>query len=264
MIETREVSNEIKYEFEFSFCTLMTKKHEYEKLLDSLEKKGFNSENSEFLYLDNSISNKYDAFKGLRQLIANSKGEYIVLLHQDIILYDDINILRKRISELEKKDKNWAVAGNAGAREPKNYFIKVTDRNNNLKLLGKNFPALVNSLDEDLIILKKNAGITFSNDLSGFHFYGTDICMNAQQLGFNCYVIDFHVLHYGFGVLTKDFYESKNLFVKKYAKLKKGKFIQTTCIRFYIGSGFARFFWNWSPALFLAKEFYRFKNIISS
>jgi hypothetical protein len=31
--------------------------------------------------------------------------------------------------------------------------------------------------------------------ISGFHFYGADICLHAHQMGHSAYVIDFHLEH---------------------------------------------------------------------
>jgi hypothetical protein len=263
MINAVEVSQKLSYELEFSFCTLVTKPEEYQKMLDSLEKSGFNSLNAEFLYINNAAANVFDGFSGLRHFLSLAKGKYIFLLHQDIVFFDNIDILRNRLNELDKLDPNWAIAGNAGAREPKNYYIKVTDYKNNLFVKGDKLPAAVNSLDENLVIVKNEAQLTLSHDLNGFHFYATDLCQIAQNLGYTCYVIDFHVQHFGPGYLYNDFFESKSAFIKKYSKIRRAKFLQTTCIRLYVGAGLpGRYFWNSSVGMFLAKEFYRIYNFV--
>ena len=78
-------------------------------------KAGFNKTNSEFCYLDNRDKNAYDGYSGLNKAIHISKGQYIILIHQDVRLeFDNINDLRQKIQEIQAKDHNWAVLGNAG------------------------------------------------------------------------------------------------------------------------------------------------------
>ena len=97
--------------------------------------------------------------------------------------------------------------------------------------------------------------------MEGFHFYGTDICLQAAKKGYRAYVIDFHVQHYGFGVLTPDFFNRKKQFLKKYLKESPGQFIQTTCVRMYVGGGFlTSFLFNLKPVLFLVKEYQKWRN----
>jgi len=261
MIEAKEIDQEIPQKaVEFSFCTLLTKPEEYQSLLQSLEEKGFNESNSQFIYIDNSKQNKADAYKGLNLMRSKCSAPIIIFIHQDIICYDNIDQLRIKIKELDQMDPKWAIAGNAGARELKNYFTRMTDRNLLEKKEGP-FPALVYSLDENLLILKSEREIYFSDDLEGFHFYGTDICLQAAKKGYSAYVIDFHVQHYGFGVLTPDFFNRKKQFLKKYLKESPGQFIQTTCVRMYVGGGFfTSFLFNLKPVLFLVKEYQKWRN----
>jgi hypothetical protein len=260
MLSPVEISNIYPDEIEFSFCTLVTKPHEYQTMLESVEKVGFNTTNSEFLFIDNSQSNQFDGFSGLKHFLNIARGKHIIILHQDIIFYDSIDTLRSRLGELQKHDPNWAIAGNAGAREIKNFYIRITHRNEREEILGT-FPARVNSLDENFLILKRDARLTLSHDLKGFHFYASDLCFLANILGHTCYVIDFHVMHYGIGALTQDFYNRRNEFMQKYAKHIRPRFVQTTCTRFYIGTCPIRaWFLNTTFGLFLAKEYYKLKS----
>lgn len=92
------------YEYEYSICTLVTRKVEYEEMLDSFLLKGFDEKSCEYLFIDNSSSCSFEAYKGLNQFLQQAKGKYIILCHQDIIIHDhDRNHLSERISEIEKK-----------------------------------------------------------------------------------------------------------------------------------------------------------------
>ena len=99
----------------FSICTLVTDKIEYKKMLNSFINAGFTKKNCEYLYIDNTLNNKYDAYQGLNTFLNLSVGRYIILCHQDILIkYNNKNDLLSRIKELEIIDPNWGVLGNAG------------------------------------------------------------------------------------------------------------------------------------------------------
>ncbi len=56
-------------------------------------------------------------------------------------------------------------------------------------------PIRVGSLDENFIVVKRQANLALSHDMSGFHLYGTDLCIIADILGRTSYVVDFHLCH---------------------------------------------------------------------
>ena len=47
---------------------------------------------------------------------------------------------------------------------------------------GQELPARVATLDELLLIVRRDAGLRFDPDL-GFHLYGADICLQASEQG---------------------------------------------------------------------------------
>src|ERR1700677_522958 len=122
-----EIDSLPKTKLRYSICTLMSKPQEYEEMVDSFLKAGFSKDFCEYIYIDNSTTNKYDAFARLNKFLLEAKGEYIILCHQDILLnYDDLTVLEKRIDEINSIDPNWAVIGNAGARNIKDIIFKIT------------------------------------------------------------------------------------------------------------------------------------------
>jgi hypothetical protein len=68
----------------YSICTFVTKKSQYEELIGSFVMSGFKPDICEYLYIDNSEHNKYDAFAGVNKFLATAKGDYIILCHQDV------------------------------------------------------------------------------------------------------------------------------------------------------------------------------------
>ena len=49
---------------------------------------GFKPDICEYLYIDNSEHNKYDAFAGVNKFLATARGDYIIVCHQDVLLHD--------------------------------------------------------------------------------------------------------------------------------------------------------------------------------
>ena len=112
---SKKVQNDEPYEYLFSICTLVTRKQEYEEMLESFLQKGFTTDCCEYMYIDNSNNCTFDAYEGLNIFLQKAKGKYIILCHQDIILHDnDKDYLLKLIKEVNDKDESWAVLGNAG------------------------------------------------------------------------------------------------------------------------------------------------------
>ena len=231
--------NSQDYKYNFSVCTLVTRKNEYEEMLESFYQKGFTNTNSQFSYIDNSTSNKGDGFAGLNKFLSNSQAKYTIICHQDIRLeFDDIEKLNNCIKEIEKKDPNWAVLGNVGGSSDLfKLHCRITDPYGSNKNTSS-FPIQVNSLDENFLLVKNGLNIGLSRDLKGFHFYGTDICLQANLRGYSAYVIDFHLRHLSPGNVDDYFNNCKKDFIKKYEFALRPRFIRTSCAYLYI-SGFS-------------------------
>ncbi|MEX2592692.1 MAG: hypothetical protein WD426_07950 [Anditalea sp.] len=241
LAQATSVEKEI-FEFDFSICTLVNDKQEYKEMIVSFVEAGFSLPTCEYLYIDNSVENKFDAYSGLNILLQRAKGKYIILCHQDILLdFDKRKELEQRIHELQVLDPKWAVGGNAGAAGPNHIVYKVTYSDGITMSKGK-FPLKVHSLDENFILLKNAAGLSLSADLSGFHLYGVDICLQATARGYPCYVIDFNILHKSRGNPDESFQVCKKNLIQKYNFLFRNRWIQTTTTCFYLsGSMLGKF-----------------------
>lgn len=249
--------NEV-FAFEFSVCTLVTDLNEYKEMRDSFTAGGFTADICEYLYIDNSSKNTFEAYAGLNRFLREAKGEYIILCHQDILLEKhSIDDLRTRISEMDKADPYWGVLGNAGSVNIKYRAVHLS-QSFEQKSKEKYLPIRVQTLDENFIIVKSSANLALSVDLEGFHFYGADICLIADVLGYNCYVIDFKLLHKSEGNDDKKFYLLKRKLIRKYAKAFRSRFIGTTVTRFYIsGSRLCSLIGNTHFVLFFARQYYK-------
>ena len=204
---TELLVNDKFYQYDFSICTLVTRKNEYQDMLETFNDKGFTDKNSEFLYIDNSEINKADGYSGLNWFLAQSKGKYTIICHQDIRLeFDDIIKLQQCINEMNIIDPHWSVLGNAGGTcDFSKLHIRITHPyGENVKT--SEFPIEVDSLDENFLVIKNGLNIGLSRDLQGFHFYGTDLCFQAKLQGYNAYVINFHLSHLSRGSMDKNFW----------------------------------------------------------
>jgi len=55
----------------------------------------------------------------------------------------------------------------------------------------------VASLDENFMVVRRSANLSVSQDLKGFHFYGTDLCVSPISWATPATFVDFHLWHIG-------------------------------------------------------------------
>ncbi|MGI8501739.1 MAG: glycosyltransferase family 2 protein [Hassallia sp.] len=223
----------------FHICTIANKLEQYEEMKISFIEAGFDENRCRYSLFDNSRGNIYDPYETLNKLLLTTIEPYIIFCHQDVLLNQGhgFNQLVKVLEELEKLDPKWAVTGNAGFNNNYELVAKITDPSTP-NWLGT-FPQKVHSLDENFLVIKISAKITyFQEKLDGFHFYATDLCLNAILSGYSCYVIDFHLTHLSAGNFNQAFYEAQERFYKKWSKEFNFCYVKTTC----------------SPMLFLSKH----------
>jgi len=226
--------NNTKPKYKYSVCTLVTKASEYKGMIRSFRDKGFDDKNTEFLYISNIDSNQYDGYTGLNHMLNTAVGKYIILCHQDILLnFDDKTALDNCIYELNNKDKNWALAGNAGG-DSRTRYRRITDPHGTSSI--GNFPQRVKSLDENFIISNSKNRVALSGNLNGFHMYGTDLCLMADILGYSAYLINFHLQHNSPGNKDASFYKSEKALINKYQNAFKLRLIKSSCTKIFISS----------------------------
>ena len=56
-------------------------------------------------------------------------------------------------------------------------------------------PSRVLTLDENLLVIRRDAELACTPELSGFHLYGTDLCLNAYARGRSAYVVEYRLTH---------------------------------------------------------------------
>jgi hypothetical protein len=144
--------------------------------------------------------------------LAKAGADIVVFAHQDVYLPEGWDqCLARAIDLLETSDPDWSVAGVFGIAtdgKPKgNVYCAGLQR-----VIGKPLaePVETHSLDEIVLILRREARLRFDDSLPGFHFYGTDICERARAAGSRCYVLPLFCVHNtaGFTFLPRGFWRS--------------------------------------------------------
>ncbi|MCA4898877.1 MAG: acyl esterase [Bacteroidota bacterium] len=191
----------------FHLCTIVNRPDQYEQMLASLESAGFNKLNTRFTVFDNSLENKFDPYATINLALSQTQENYLIFCHQDLLFnqghgYERLVFLLEGLNSLES---DWSIAGNAGVNERYKYVIRISDANQSYNWKGA-FPQKVFTLDENLLVFNMKNRARCSQQLSGFHLYGSDSCLHAIGLGYSCYVIDFHVTHLSGGNMSEEFY----------------------------------------------------------
>jgi hypothetical protein len=238
-------------EYTFSICTLVKDKKNYEILIESLRKNDFLNGENEVLKIDNSSKNIHDCYSAIREFINNSKRKYIILTHDDVVINNCKQDLIDQLKKIHSIDQSAAVFGAAGI-----YKSHLKGAGHFISHKGKEYWGFhdngrVLSLDECFIIINKSSGITVSDNLNGFHFYGTDICLNATKKGFSCYAINYPITHVSQGKIDDSFLISREKFISHLKKTGINDVISTTCTTLYSGNSF--FLKAFSLALTIAK-----------
>ncbi|MCH9764572.1 MAG: hypothetical protein K0U34_01080 [Alphaproteobacteria bacterium] len=216
----------------YSIATLVTDPLQYDAMKQSFAEFGFAE--SEFLCIDNTGQDQICAYRGLNQLLNQATGDVVILCHQDVRLFDDgRETLEACLDNLEQHHPTWAVAGNAGGVAPGQLALRITDPHGADQTVGA-LPEEVRAVDENFIVVRRDARIGFSQDLSGFHFYGADICMMAAMAGYTAHVINFHLAHLSAGKKDTSFDAMEAEFCKKWNRALNARWIQTTCSLVYL------------------------------
>ncbi len=152
--------------------------------------------------------------------IEQAQSDILVFAHQDVYLPKDwIAALGRAIERLNSTDPAWAVLGVYGVRKSGDHVGHVYCAGVQ-RILGQEFadPQLVSSLDELLLIVRKSSGVRFDERIGGYHFYGTDICLEAQRRGFQAYAISALCIHNtnGYKMLPAQFWRNFFLVRRKW------------------------------------------------
>lgn len=121
----------------------------------------------------------------------------VVFAHQDVWLPPGWETgLAAAIADLDRRDPAWAVLGVFGTTAAGRRIGRVWSSGIG-RCVGDalDAPAPVVSIDELVIVLRRDAGLRFDAALPHFHLYGTDIVQTALAAGRSTYAATLPVVH---------------------------------------------------------------------
>ena len=129
--------------------------------------------------------------------LAQTEAAICLFAHQDVYLPAGfLDRAADRMNSLESDAPEWMVAGPYGVRKDGSHIGRVWDVNMGRELGERGFaPTSVESLDELLLILKRQPGCVFDPALPHFHLYGTDLVQTAWATGHSAWAVELPVVH---------------------------------------------------------------------
>lgn len=176
-------------------------------MLNSADASGFDK--SLFTILWNDKTNVHEPYSVISSTLENSNYDFEIFCHQDIRFlpeYGPSNLISMSLAN----SAFVSVVGIAGVTKHCQWFCSVVDDN----VWPEGDVTYVSSLvgvthvDECFICCSTQNKTTMSKDLSGFHCYGTDACLNALARGYQTALIPFKVRHLSTGDFGTDFHHS--------------------------------------------------------
>jgi hypothetical protein len=217
----------------FSFCALCRNKETLKRIKNEAQKI-FPIE-TEYLLIDNSKI-RTDCYNAIREFLKNDKSDLIIISHDDITFKGlNYNKLLNNINDIIKYDNDAILFGVAGCNRDQKGVGHFCDGNIE-HFWGFPDRGKVTSLDEVFLIVRKNQGLNVSDSLSGFHFYGTDLCINAEKLGKSSYAIDFPITHASEGKIDSTFFKARDEFENHLKNNQNKGIVRTTCTYLYGGN----------------------------
>lgn len=220
----------------FHICTVVNRTEQYAQMRAAFAAARFSEEHCRFSSFDNTAGNRFDPYRLVDSLIAETPEPYLILCHQDVRpdLGSTAMDLLAVLEALDQSDPRWVIAGNAGVDLRGRFVLHLDDPYGRFRAVQ--LPRRVVSLDENFLVIRSRCGLLTSPDLSGFHLYATDLVLNARLRRQEAYVIDFPLTHLSAGNRDSNaFAEARERFMLVWRpRLFIGLIQTTTCAALYI------------------------------
>lgn len=137
------------------------------------------------------------AASALNAGLDSSSAEIVILAHQDVYLPRGwLTNLAQQVDRVEAKYPNWGVLGLFGRRLTGETVGRVWSSGLGREAGEGGFePAEAATLDELLLVIRRDSGLRFDEGLPGFHLYGTDIVEEGRVRGIPSFIIDAPAVH---------------------------------------------------------------------
>lgn len=165
----------------------------------------------ELITLDNTRSQFTSASEALNQGGSLAKGDYILFIHQDIVLESEswLHDLEQSLGELD----NLGVVGVAGrSADEWEVVTNIThgippDRASRFHVTA---PMKVQTIDECAFVVPKSVfnQLRFDEETCyHWHLYSVEYCLSANRLGYSAYVLPLELYHKSEGAsMSKDYF----------------------------------------------------------
>ena len=129
--------------------------------------------------------------------LAATSADIVIFAHQDVFLPRGWEtVLFTHIAQLDRRHPDWALLGSYGIDLNGAHFGPVWSSSIG-SIIGRvpTEPVRVQSFDEHLFIMRRDAGLKFDEKLPGFHLYGTDIVQIARKAGRSAFTMPLPLIH---------------------------------------------------------------------
>jgi hypothetical protein len=150
----------------------------------------------------------YEGYKtagiAYNQALDECEAPWLLLAHQDVYLPVGFAArITAALDQLTRTTPDWAVAGVVGGTQSGAVIGKVWCSGNARLIKGETkLPARAATLDELIIIIRRDSGVRFDVNLPSFHLYAADVILTAQSAGRSTWVVDAPVVHHSRPVLN--------------------------------------------------------------
>jgi hypothetical protein len=201
-------------EYDFTIITIVKNLDSYKEFCECLKKQvGTNA--VEIIAIPNFYNTFTSAYKALNIASDIAFGKNLILCHDDILVPNNwLNTIKKNINELDSNQIQWGVLGPAGVNidDDKGIYFLLDNNMNIINSSIKNRQEVF-SLDELCLITKKSNGLRFSDkQLTGFHFYGGNICIESKLKNLKNFSIPCYCFHKSDGTKNISTQEKWNLY----------------------------------------------------
>jgi glycosyltransferase involved in cell wall biosynthesis len=189
----------------------------------------------ELIVIDNS-ENQYSIFEAYNLGIEKSTGEYLCLMHDDILLHTmNWGLI---VNDIFEQNKELGLLGVAGAKSKTKMpsawwdcpevnqllYLKQHLKNGSIEKWEKGFTNTnmekVVAIDGVFMVARKEKQFRFQESFEGFHGYDLNISFEYIKLGYEIMVSKLILLeHFSLGTLDENWYSSTLQLHKLYSNL---------------------------------------------